>query len=131
MAALTWMEKQAKADQPFFAWYNSTAMHFRTHVADKNLGKSDPDPYSDRMVVHDEQIGMMLDKLDELGIADNTIVMYSYRQRPGKRHLAGRSQHPRSEVEGLVGGWMAGAVLHALAGPHQGRIDAKRHRQPH
>ena len=76
-AALGWMEKQAKADKPFFLWYNSTAMHFRTHVAEKNLGKSGQDPYSDRMVVHDEQIGMMLDKLDELGIADNTIVMYS------------------------------------------------------
>ena len=75
--ALAWMEKQAKADKPFFLWYNSTAMHFRTHVAEKNLGKSGQDPYSDRMVVHDEQIGMMLDKLDELGIADNTIVMYS------------------------------------------------------
>ena len=71
------MEKQAKADKPFFLWYNSTAMHFRTHVAEKNLGKSGQDPYSDRMVVHDEQIGQMLDKLDELGIADNTIVMYS------------------------------------------------------
>ena len=76
-AALGWMEKQAKADKPFFLWYNSTAMHFRTHVAEKNLGKSGQDPYSDRMVVHDEQIGQMLDKLDQLGIADNTIVMYS------------------------------------------------------
>ena len=71
------MEKQAKADKPFFLWYNSTAMHFRTHVAEKNIGKSGQDPYSDRMVVHDEQIGEMLAKLDELGIADNTIVMYS------------------------------------------------------
>src|SRR5579871_1730114 len=76
-AAMEWMEKQAKADQPFFLWYNSTAMHFRTHVAPKNIGKSGQDPYSDRMVVHDEQIGMILDKLDELGIADNTFVMYS------------------------------------------------------
>jgi len=76
-AALAWMEKQAKADKPFFLWYNTTAMHFRTHVAPKNIGKSGQDEYSDRMVVHDEQIGMMLDKLDELGIADNTIVMYS------------------------------------------------------
>jgi arylsulfatase len=71
------MEKQAKAEKPFFLWYNSTAMHFRTHVAAKNLGKSGQDPYSDRMVVHDEQIGQMLNKLDELGITDNTIVMYS------------------------------------------------------
>jgi arylsulfatase len=75
--ALEWMEAQAKSDTPFFLWYNTTAMHFRTHVAEKNLGKSGQDPYSDRMVVHDEQIGMMLDKLDKLGIADNTIVMYS------------------------------------------------------
>ncbi len=79
-AALGWMETQAKADKPFFLWYNSTAMHFRTHLAAKNKGKSGvegQDDYSDRMVVHDEQIGQMLDKLDELGIADNTIVMYS------------------------------------------------------
>src|SRR3982074_1575632 len=75
--ALDWMEKQAKTDQPFFLWYNSTAMHFRTHLADKNRGKSGQDDYSDRMVTHDEQIGQMLDKLDELGIAGNTIVMYS------------------------------------------------------
>ena len=76
-AALGWMEKQAKANKPFFLWYNSTAMHFRTHLADKNRGKSGQDDYSDRMVTHDEQIGEMLDKLDELGIADNTLVMYS------------------------------------------------------
>jgi arylsulfatase A-like enzyme len=75
--AIAWIEEQVKKDQPFFCWYNSTAMHFRTHVAEKNLGKSGQDPYSDRMVVHDEQIGQILDKLDELGIADNTIVMYS------------------------------------------------------
>jgi arylsulfatase A-like enzyme len=75
--AIAWMEQQAKAQRPFFLWYNSTAMHLRTHLAEKNLGKSGQDPYSDRMVVHDEQIGMILKKLDELGIADNTIVMYS------------------------------------------------------
>ena len=75
--ALGWMEKQAKANKPFFLWYNSTAMHFRTHLAEKNRGKSGQDDYSDRMVTHDEQIGQMLDKLDQLGIADNTIVMYS------------------------------------------------------
>jgi arylsulfatase len=75
--AIEWIEKQVKADKPFFLWYNATAMHFRTHVAEKNIGKSGQDPYSDRMVVHDEQIGEILNKLDELGIADNTIVQYS------------------------------------------------------
>jgi arylsulfatase len=76
-AAIDWIEKQVKADKPFFCWYNSTAMHFRTHLADKNRGKSGQDDYSDRMVVHDEMIGEILNKIDELGIADNTIVMYS------------------------------------------------------
>jgi arylsulfatase A-like enzyme len=52
-------------------------MHFRTHLAEKNRGKSGQDDYSDRMVTHDEQIGQMLKKLDDLGIADDTIVMYS------------------------------------------------------
>jgi arylsulfatase len=76
-AAIGWIEKQAKAQKPFFLWYNSTAMHFRTHLAAKNRGKSGQDDYSDRMVTHDQQIGQVLDKLDELGIAENTIVMYS------------------------------------------------------
>jgi arylsulfatase len=75
--ALAWMEKQVKADKPFFLWYNSTACHVRTHLAAKNRGKSGQDDYSDRMVTHDEQIGEMLDKLDQLGVAENTIVMYS------------------------------------------------------
>jgi len=51
--ALGWMEKQAKANKPFFLWYNSTACHLRTHLADKNRGKSGQDDYNDRMVVHD------------------------------------------------------------------------------
>jgi len=76
-AAIDFMERQVKAQKPFFIWYNSTAMHLRTHLADKNRGKSGQDDYSDRMVTHDEQIGQVLDKLDQLGIADNTIVMYS------------------------------------------------------
>ena len=77
--ALEWMETQAKSDKPFFLWVMILdAAHFRDpHVAEKNPGKSGQDAYSDRMIVHDEQIGQMLDKLDELGIADNTIVMYS------------------------------------------------------
>ena len=106
-AALAWMEAQAKADQPFFLWYNSTAMHFRTHVAAKNLGKSGQDPYSDRMVVHDEQIGMMLDKLDELGIADNTIVMYSTDNGPENDTWPDAANTPfRSQKDtNWEGGW--------------------------
>ena len=65
------------ADEPFFLWYNTTAMHFRTHCADKHKGKSGQGSYNDVMVAHDEHIGEMLDLLDELGITEDTIVMYS------------------------------------------------------
>ncbi len=75
--ALRFIEDTHKADQPFFLWYNTTAMHFRTHCAEKHKGKSGQGEYNDVMVAHDENIGRMLDKLDELGIADDTIVMYS------------------------------------------------------
>jgi arylsulfatase len=112
-AALTWMEKQAKADQPFFLWYNSTAMHFKTHVAEKNIGKSGQDPYSDRMVVHDEQIGQMLDKLDELGIADNTIVMYSTDNGPENDFWPDGANTPfRSQKDtNWEGGWRVPCFL--------------------
>ena len=75
--ALRFIDDAHKADKPFFLWYNTTAMHFRTHVADKHKGKSGQGEYNDAMVAHDEHIGEMLNKLDELGIAEDTIVMYS------------------------------------------------------
>jgi arylsulfatase A-like enzyme len=76
--ALRFIDDAHKAGQPFFVWYNTTAMHFRTHVSKKNEGKSNGQGfYNDAMVAHDEHIGEMLNKLDELGIADDTIVMYS------------------------------------------------------
>src|SRR5262247_2608813 len=105
--ALAWMEKQAKADKPFFLWYNSTAMHLRTHLAAKNRGKSGQDDYSDRMVTHDEQIGEMLDKLDELGIADNTIVMYSTDNGPENDTWPDGATTPfrGQKNSGWEGGW--------------------------
>jgi arylsulfatase A-like enzyme len=105
--ALEWMETQAKADKPFFLWYNATAMHLRTHVAEKNIGKSGQDPYADRMVVHDEQIGMMLDKLDDLGITDNTIVMYSTDNGPENDTWPDGAQTPfRGQKDSnWEGGW--------------------------
>ena len=107
------MEKQAKADKPFFLWYNSTAMHFRTHLADKNRGKSGQDDYSDRMVTHDEQIGQMLDKLDELGIADNTIVMYSTDNGPENDTWPDGANTPfRSQKDtNWEGGWRVPAFI--------------------
>ena len=112
-SALEWMEKQVKADKPFFLWYNATAMHFRTHLADKNRGKSGQDDYSDRMVTHDEQIGQILDKLDELGIADNTIVMYSTDNGPENDTWPDGASTPyRSQKDtNWEGGWRVPAFL--------------------
>ena len=111
--ALSWMEKQVEADKPFFLWYNTTAMHFRTHVAEKNLGKSGQDAYSDRMVVHDEQIGEMLNKLDELGIAENTIVMYSTDNGPENDTWPDGGNTPfRSQKDtNWEGGWRVPAFI--------------------
>ena len=76
--ALRFIDDAVKEDKPFFLWYNTTAMHFRTHVSPMNQGKSNGQGfYADAMVAHDDHIGEMLNKLDELGIADDTIVMYS------------------------------------------------------
>jgi len=112
-SALAWMEKQVEADKPFFLWYNTTAMHFRTHVAEKNLGKSGQDAYSDRMVVHDEQIGEMLNKLDELGIAENTIVMYSTDNGPENDTWPDGGNTPfRSQKDtNWEGGWRVPAFI--------------------
>jgi len=74
---LEYLEKVAQTDQPFFVWWNSTRMHFRTHVKPELRGVSGQGEYNDGMVEHDRHVGMILDKLDELGIADDTIVMYS------------------------------------------------------
>jgi len=75
--ALRFIDDAHQAGEPFFLWYNTAAMHFRTHTAEKHKGKSGQGFYNDAMVAHDENIGLMLNKLDELGIADNTLVMYS------------------------------------------------------
>jgi arylsulfatase len=71
------MDKAAKGDKPFFMWFNSTRMHIFTHLKKESEGKTGLGVYPDGMVEHDGHVGKLLDKLDELGIADNTIVMYS------------------------------------------------------
>ena len=77
-AALDFIERARRpAGKPFFVWWNGTRMHFRTHVKEELRGISGQDEYADGMVEHDMHVGQFLDKLDELGIADNTIVHYS------------------------------------------------------
>jgi len=73
------IERQHKAGKPFFVWVNFTHMHFRTHVKPESQGQSGrgQSPYHDAMIDHDKNVGTVLDKIDELGLAENTIVFYS------------------------------------------------------
>jgi len=76
-AAIAFMEKAVKDDKPFFVWLSATRMHVWTRLKKESIGVTGIGLYPDGMVEHDNQIGVVLDKLDEWGIADNTIVMYS------------------------------------------------------
>ncbi len=75
--ALRFMTDAKKANKPFFLWWNSTRMHVWTHLKKESEGKTGLGVYPDGMVEHDGQVGQVLDKLHELGLDENTIVMYS------------------------------------------------------
>lgn len=76
-ASLKFIDKAVNDDKPFFVWWNATRMHIWTHLKKESEGKTGLGVYPDGMVEHDGHVGVLLDKLDQLGIADNTIVMYS------------------------------------------------------
>lgn len=78
-AAIDFIKRQKEAGKPFFVWLNTTWMHFRVHVPEEIRGQAGrwQSEYHDAMIEHDRQVGMMLDLLDELGIAEDTIVLYS------------------------------------------------------
>jgi arylsulfatase A-like enzyme len=76
-AAIDFIRRQHEAGTPWFVWWSGTRMHFRTHVKKELRGISGQDEYADGMVEHDMHIGKFLKLLDDLGIADNTIVHYS------------------------------------------------------
>lgn len=76
-AALKFIDKADEQKKPFFVWFNATRMHFHTHVKKEQLGASGQGLYNDAMMEHDGHVGQLLNKLDELDIAKNTIVLYS------------------------------------------------------
>jgi len=76
-ASLKFIDQSTKDDKPFFCWFNSTRMHMWTHLKKDSQGVTGLGVYPDGMVEHDGHVGVLLKKLDDLGIADNTIVMYS------------------------------------------------------
>ncbi|NEI05673.1 sulfatase-like hydrolase/transferase [Rhizobium leguminosarum] len=85
-AAMDFMDRQVKAKKPFFTWMNATRMHVFTHVRESMRGQSGMvgNEYADGMVEHDQMVGKILKKLDELGIADNTIVVYTTDNGPNQ-----------------------------------------------
>jgi arylsulfatase len=112
-AAIDFIERQNAADKPFFVWWSGTRMHFRTHVKAEHRGISGQDEYSDGMVEHDMHIGQFLDLLDELGIADDTIVFYSTDNGPHYNTWPDAASTPfRGEKNtNWEGGWRVPAMV--------------------
>jgi arylsulfatase len=75
--AIKFMDQSHADGKPFFVWWNSSRMHIWTHLKKESIGKTGHGVYADGMAEHDGMVGQLLDKLKELGIEDNTIVMYS------------------------------------------------------
>jgi arylsulfatase len=76
-AAKDFIDRQHKADKPFFVWFNSTRMHIFTHLKPDSEGKTGKGIHADGMVEHDGHVGQLLKQLDDLGITENTIVLYT------------------------------------------------------
>jgi arylsulfatase len=76
-AAMDFVRRSAKTEKPFFLWYNATRMHVWTRLKKESQGRTGIGLYPDGMVEHDEYVGRVLKQIDDLGIADNTIVIYS------------------------------------------------------
>jgi len=117
-AALDFIDRQHAANKPWFVWWSGTRMHFRTHVsADRRaeIAKMYPnaDEYTAGMIEHDMHIGLFLDKLDELGIADNTIVFYSTDNGPHMNTWPDAAMTPfRGEKNtNWEGGWRVPAMV--------------------
>ena len=74
---MDFIDRAQDADKPFFVWFNTTRMHIWTHLKDESKGVTGQGVYADGMAEHDKMVGQLLDKLDQLDISDNTIVMLS------------------------------------------------------
>jgi arylsulfatase A-like enzyme len=111
--AIAFIREQHKAGKPWFVWWNGTRMHFRTHVKKELRGISGQDEYADGMVEHDMHIGKFLKLLDELGIADKTIVFYSTDNGPHYNTWPDAAATPfRGEKNtNWEGGWRVPAMV--------------------
>jgi arylsulfatase len=112
-AAKNFIREAVKSGEPFFVWWNGTRMHFVTHVKDELKGISGQDEYGDGMVEHDMHVGQLLDLLDELGIANNTIVQYGTDNGPHKNTWPDAASSPfRGEKNtNWEGGWRTPSMI--------------------
>ncbi len=112
-AAKEFIIRKTKEGTPWFVWWSGTRMHFRTHVKEELKGISGQDNYGDGMVEHDLHIGQFLDLLDELGIADNTIIHYSTDNGPHYNTWPDAAATPfRGEKNtNWEGGWRIPAMM--------------------
>ena len=112
-AAIDFIKRQVAAGKPFFVWWNATRMHFRTHVKEEHRGISGQDEYSDGMVEHDMHVGKFLALLDELGIAEKTMVFYSTDNGPHYNTWPDAASTPfRGEKNtNWEGGWRVPAMV--------------------
>ncbi len=117
-AAIAWIREQERAGNPWFCWWSGTRMHFRTHVSDERMEWAkgiypNADEYQAGMIEHDMHIGKFLDLLDELGIADETIVMYSTDNGPHMNTWPDAAMTPfRGEKNtNWEGGWRVPAFV--------------------
>ena len=128
-AAKDFIPRQAKAGKPFFVWWNGTRMHFRTHVKAENRGMSGQDEYSDGMVEHDMHVGELLKLIDDLGLANDTIVQYSTDNGPHYNTWPDAGTTPfRSEKNSNWEGAYRVPAFVRWPGQLPGRHDAQRHR---
>ncbi len=117
-AAIDFIERQTRAGKPWFVWWNGTRMHFRTHVGAERMAEirekyPRADEYTCGMIEHDMQVGKLLRILDDLGIAENTIVQYSTDNGPHYNTWPDAAATPfRGEKNtNWEGGWRVPAMV--------------------
>jgi arylsulfatase len=117
-AAIDFIQRQEKAGKPWFVWWNGTRMHFRTHVKAEMRAKANEmygnmDEYQAGMIEHDLHIGQFLDLLDELGIADNTLIHYSTDNGPHYNTWPDAAARPffGEKNTNWEGGWRVPALM--------------------
>lgn len=107
------MERQVKAGKPFFTWFNTTRMHFKTHLKPDSVGVTGLGTYADGMVEHDKMVGEVLKKIKDLGIENNTIVIYTTDNGPSLALWpdSGMTPYRGEKATGWEGGFRVPAMV--------------------